>query len=95
MCSMMIFETVSPNAGNPAILPHWQKLSGIRLDGKLEKIKSRISRGSKSISKEARVAPAVIAEPDIFELEEEVPPPPFRRSKWLRRPRRLPHLDLT
>jgi hypothetical protein len=31
------FETVSPKAGNPAILSHWQNLSGIRLDGKPEK----------------------------------------------------------
>jgi hypothetical protein len=37
------FETVSPQAGNPAILSHWQKLSGIRLDGKAEKINARVS----------------------------------------------------
>jgi hypothetical protein len=32
------FETVSPKAGNPAILSHWQNLSRIRLDGNPEKI---------------------------------------------------------
>jgi hypothetical protein len=82
MCSMMIFfETVSPKAGNPSILSHWQKLSRIRLDGKTEKVKSRISRESKSTSKEARVVPEAIAEPDLFELEEEVPTPCFRRRR--------------
>jgi hypothetical protein len=75
MCSMMIFfETVSPKAGNPAILSHWQKLAGIRLDGKTEKVKSRISRVSKSTSKEARVVTSAISQPDLFKLEEEIPP---------------------
>jgi hypothetical protein len=32
-------ETASPKACNPAILSHWQKLSGIGLDGKTEKVK--------------------------------------------------------
>jgi hypothetical protein len=61
---------VRPKAVNPAILSHWQKLSGIRLDGKTEKVKSRISRVRKSTSKEARVVPAASSEPDLFELEE-------------------------
>jgi hypothetical protein len=74
------FETVSPKAVYPAILSHWQKLSGIRVDGKPEKIKSRISRGSRSTSKEEMVVTAVFAEPDLFELEEELPPPHFRRG---------------
>jgi hypothetical protein len=47
----------------------------MRLDGVPEKVKSRSSRGSKSTSKEAMVVPAEIAEPDLFELEEELPPP--------------------
>jgi hypothetical protein len=68
------FETVSPKAGNPEILSHWQKLSGIRLDGKTEKVKSRISRVSKSTPKEAKLVPTEISEPDLFELEEEAPP---------------------
>jgi hypothetical protein len=66
---------VSPKAGNPAILSHWQKLPGNRLDGKTEKFKSRSSRVSKSTSREARVVPAEIFKPALFELEEEVPPP--------------------
>jgi hypothetical protein len=37
------FETVSPKAGNPAILSHWQKLSGIRLDDKAEKVITKVS----------------------------------------------------
>jgi hypothetical protein len=74
MCCMMIFETLSSKAGNPAILSHWHKLSGIILDGKPERIKSSISRGRKSISKEAGVIPTVIAEPDLSELDEEAPP---------------------
>jgi hypothetical protein len=68
------FETVSPKAGNPTILSHLQKLPGIRLDSKTEKVKSRISRDRKYTSKEERVAPSAISEPDLFELEEEVPP---------------------
>jgi hypothetical protein len=68
------FETVSPKSGNPAIISHWQKLSSIRLDGKAEKVKSKISRVRKSTSKETRVEPAASLEPDLFELEQEVPP---------------------
>jgi hypothetical protein len=68
------FETVSLKAGNPAIISHWQKLSVIRFDGKTENVKSRIIRESKSTSKEARVVPAATSEPELFELEEEVPP---------------------
>jgi hypothetical protein len=71
------FETVSLKAGNPAIISHWQKLSVIRFDGKTENVKSRIIRESKSTSKEARVVPAANSEPELFELEEEVPPPMF------------------
>jgi hypothetical protein len=71
------FETVSPTAVNSAIFSHWHKLLGSILDGKTEKVKSRISRESKSTSKEAIVVPAVISEPDLFKLEEEVPPPMF------------------
>jgi hypothetical protein len=37
------FETVIPKAGNPAILSHWQKLSGIRFDDKGEKVNARVS----------------------------------------------------
>jgi hypothetical protein len=68
------FETVSPKSGNPAILSHWQKLSGIRLDGKAEKVITKVSRGSKPTSKKTRVEPAASLEPDLFELEQEVPP---------------------
>jgi hypothetical protein len=35
---------------------------------------------SKSTAREARVIPAEISEPDLFELEEEVPPPRSGRS---------------
>jgi hypothetical protein len=63
------FETVIPKEGNPAILSHWQKLSGIRLDGKAEKFKSKVSRGNKPTSKETRVEPAASLEPELFELE--------------------------
>jgi hypothetical protein len=70
------YETVSPKAGNPEILSHWQKLSGIRLDGKAEKVKSKVSRGNKPSSEEIRVEPAASLEPDLFEQEQEVPPPP-------------------
>jgi hypothetical protein len=68
------FETVSPKAGNPAILSHWQKLSVLRLDVKTEKVKSRSINVIKSTSREARVVPAEISELELFELEEEVPP---------------------
>jgi hypothetical protein len=68
------FETVSPKASNPLILSHWQTLSGIRLDGKPEKIKPRNSRGSKSVTNKAGVIPTVFAESDLFEMEGEVPP---------------------
>jgi hypothetical protein len=68
------FETVSPKAGNPEILSHWQKLSGIRLNGKAEKSITKVIRGSKPTSKETRVEPAASLEPDLFELEQEVPP---------------------
>jgi hypothetical protein len=68
------FETVIPKAGNPAILSYWQKLSGIRFDGKAEKVNSKVSRGNKPTSKDTRVEPAASLEPDIFELEQEVPP---------------------
>jgi hypothetical protein len=68
------FETFSPNAGNPEILSHWQKLSGIRLDGKAEKVMARVSRGSKPTSKDNRVEPEPSLEPELFELEQEVPP---------------------
>jgi hypothetical protein len=68
------FETVSPKAGYPEILSHWQKLSGIRLDGKAEKVNSKVSRGNKPTSKETIVEPAASLEPDLFELEQEVPP---------------------
>jgi hypothetical protein len=64
---------VSLKAGNPEIPSHWQKLLGIRLFGKTEKFKSRVSMGRKYKSKEARVEPAAISEPDLFELEEEPP----------------------
>jgi hypothetical protein len=49
------FETVSPKAGNPAILSHGHKLSDIRLDGKAEKVNSKVSRGNKPTSKDTRV----------------------------------------
>jgi hypothetical protein len=68
------FETVRPKAGNPAILSHWQKLFGIRLDGKAEKVNSKVSRGNKTTSKETRVEPAASLEPYLFKLEQEVPP---------------------
>jgi hypothetical protein len=90
------FETVIPKSGNPAILSHWQKLSGIRLDGKTEKVKSISSRVSKSTSREERVVPAEISEPDLFEIEEEVPPPTFwkkttrRLSSWIQGLKQLP-----
>jgi hypothetical protein len=35
------FKTVSPKAGNPSVLSHWQKLFGLRLDGKPVKTKSK------------------------------------------------------
>jgi hypothetical protein len=75
------FEIVSPKAVNPAILSHWQKLSGIRLDGKAEKVNSKVSRGNKPTSKEIRVEPASSLEPDLFELEQEVPPPMFWKKR--------------
>jgi hypothetical protein len=92
------FETVSLNAGNPAILSHWQKLSGIRLDGKAEKVNSKVSRGNKPTSKETRVEPAASLEPDLFELEQEVPPMFWKKmirllSKWMWIPKRLYLLD--
>jgi hypothetical protein len=37
------FDTAIPKAGNPAILSHWQKLYGIRLDGKAEKFNTKVS----------------------------------------------------
>jgi hypothetical protein len=58
-----LFETVSPKAGNPAVLSHWQKLSGIRLDSKAEKVNIRVSRGRKSTVRENRVEPAPNVEP--------------------------------
>jgi hypothetical protein len=35
---------------------------------------AKVSRGSKPTSKETRVEPAASLEPDLFELEQEVPP---------------------
>jgi hypothetical protein len=60
------FETVSAKAGDPVILSHWQTLSGIRLDGKPEKVNPGNSRGSKSITKKTGAIPTVLAEPDLF-----------------------------
>jgi hypothetical protein len=74
------FKTVSPKAGNPAILSNWQKLSGIRLDGKAEKVNARVSRGSKPTSKENRVEPAPSLEPELFELEQETSPQIFEEE---------------
>jgi hypothetical protein len=68
------FETVSPKAGNTEILSHWQKLYGIILNGKAEKVNSKVSRGNKPTFKETRVEPAASLEPDLFKLEQEVPP---------------------
>jgi hypothetical protein len=92
------FETLSPKAGNPAILSHWQKVSGIRLDGKAEKVNSKVSQGKKPTSKETRVEPAASLEPDLFELEQEVPPMFWKKTirlltKWMRSPKRLYLLD--
>jgi hypothetical protein len=80
------FETVSPKAGNPAILSHWQKLSGIRLDDKAKKVNDRVSRGSKPTSKENRVEPAPSLEPELFELEQETSPHIFEEEE-------IPHVE--
>jgi hypothetical protein len=80
------FETVRPKAGNPAILSHWQKLSGIRLDGKAEKVNARVSRGIKPTSKENRAEPAPSLEPELFELEQETSPHIFEEEE-------IPHVE--
>jgi hypothetical protein len=62
-------------------LSHWQKLSGIRLDGKAEKVNTRASRGRKSTVRENRVEPAPNVEPELFELEQETSPPIFEEEE--------------
>jgi hypothetical protein len=71
------FETVGPKAGNQAVSSYWQKLAGIRLDGKAEKVNAIISRGRKSTVRENRVESAPTVEPELFELEQEMSPPDF------------------
>jgi hypothetical protein len=80
------FETVSPKSGNPVILSHWQKLSGIRLDGKAEKVNARVSRGSKPTFRENRVEPAPSLESELFELEQEASPQIFEEEE-------IPHVE--
>jgi hypothetical protein len=69
-----LFETISPKSGNPVVLSHWQELSGLRLDGKPEKTRKNDIVGTNPITKKAGVTPYVSTEPDIFELEDDMPP---------------------
>jgi hypothetical protein len=68
------FKTVSPKAGNPAVLSHWQKLSGLRLDDQPNNPRPKSKLRSNPVTNEKGVVSTVAAEPDLYELEEETPP---------------------
>jgi hypothetical protein len=70
------FETVPPNAGNLAVLSHLQNLSGLRLDGKPAKTKSKEKYRGTSATLDGRARPAAAEEHGLFVLEEDTPPPP-------------------
>jgi hypothetical protein len=54
-----LFETVSPKAGNTTVLSYWQKLSGLRLDGKPEKTRQNGIVGINPRTKKSGVVPSV------------------------------------
>jgi hypothetical protein len=68
------FETVRPKAGNTAVLSHWQTLSGLRLDGKSVKAKSKEKFRGTTATVDVGVIPAAAEAPGLFVLEEETPP---------------------
>jgi hypothetical protein len=69
------FETVSPKAGNPAVLYHWQKLSGLKIYDKPVNDKARDRPRGTHARLDERVIPAAAVEPGLFVLEEDSPPP--------------------
>jgi hypothetical protein len=60
-----LFETVSPKAGNPAVLSHWQKLSCLMLHGKHVKNNTKEHPIGTIATLDGRVRPAAAVELDL------------------------------